>query len=91
MGLQRRRCSNDYCVHNVLASRCFCNGGMSALTQEQFDEILKDLQVDKDSTNAAKRKLISAKDDRPSAQTIGYIGIIITGFLIFIYLSFFVS
>ncbi|KAJ8298410.1 hypothetical protein KUTeg_024941 [Tegillarca granosa] len=61
------------------ASSCICNGGISALTQEQLDEVLKDLQVDKDSTNSAKRKLTSAKDDRPSAQAIGYVSIIVIG------------
>ncbi|KAJ8311308.1 hypothetical protein KUTeg_011141 [Tegillarca granosa] len=56
------------CTRYLTASRCFCNGGMSALTQEQFDEILKDLQVDKDSTNACQKETYIGQR-RPSIST----------------------
>ena len=40
-------------------------------------QLVKELSVDRKNTSSYRRRLISAKDDRPSAQGIGYIGVII--------------
>ncbi|KAL8619009.1 hypothetical protein ACOMHN_018391 [Nucella lapillus] len=50
--------------------------------EEKVDKIVKELQVNPQNTSSTRRKKISAEDDRPSAQGIGFFGI---GFLIVIF------
>jgi hypothetical protein len=40
-------------------------------------EIIKDIQINKKETSLAKSKLISAKDYRPSAQAVGFLGVVL--------------
>lgn len=43
----------------------------------KMEKLAKELKVDTKNTTAHLRSLTSAKDDRPSAQAAGYIGITI--------------
>lgn len=42
---------------------------------QRAEEIARNLTIDEKSTSAYLRKLTSAKDDRPTAKTVGYIGL----------------
>ncbi|XP_025087009.1 uncharacterized protein LOC112559803 [Pomacea canaliculata] len=44
---------------------------------EKAEEIQKELYVDPDNTSSTRRKKISVEDNRPSAQSIGYVGVVI--------------
>lgn len=47
-----------------------------------IDAMIQELKVSVKDTNAYKRRLISAPDDRPSAQYVGSVGALVIGFVI---------
>lgn len=44
--------------------------------KQKIEQIVAALTIDSKNTSAAQRKLISVMDDRPSSQSIGYIGVV---------------
>ena len=47
----------------------------SVNAEQQAEEIAQNLTINEKSTSAYKRKLTSARDDRPLSKTMGYLGI----------------
>ncbi|XP_021357698.1 location of vulva defective 1-like [Mizuhopecten yessoensis] len=71
----------------VTASVCLCTCVTSNfnLTAEQLEETIQELKksltVSKTELSSYKRKLISAPDSRQSAASIGYVGVLVIGFV----------
>ncbi|XP_071119854.1 uncharacterized protein [Mytilus edulis] len=72
-------------VSGTSSSTCYCpcsaTVASSSITTEELqakiDKIQTELTVDKKETSSYKRKLTSAPDNRVSAQSIGYVGVVI--------------
>lgn len=66
--------------HDCLCA-CSSVGSNAALNitteevMEKLKDIINDIKVDAKTTSLAKNKLVSAKDGRPSAKAVGYLGI----------------
>lgn len=61
---------------NFTNKMCSCN--TTALSQEEFNDLIANLTVSKVSTSKHKRKKSSAEDNRPQAKTVGALGLVIT-------------
>lgn len=67
------------------SSYCYCSLNKSCETKnyteeelsQMIDSIVQELKVSIKDTNAYKRRLISAPDDRPSAQRMGEVGALV--------------
>lgn len=55
-----------------------CSCSTTALSQEEFNDLIANLTVSKVTTSKHKRKKSSAEDNRPQAKTIGALGLVIT-------------
>ncbi|CAC5367390.1 unnamed protein product [Mytilus coruscus] len=72
-------------VSGTASSTCYCPCSLtvasSSITTEELqakiDQIQTELTVDRKETSSYKRKLTSAPDNRVSAQSIGYVGVVI--------------
>ncbi|VDI05358.1 Hypothetical predicted protein [Mytilus galloprovincialis] len=72
-------------VSRTSSSTCYCpcsaTVASSSITTEELqakiDKIQTELTVDKKETSSYKRRLTSAPDNRVSAQSIGYVGVVI--------------
>ncbi|XP_076116914.1 uncharacterized protein LOC143084432 [Mytilus galloprovincialis] len=72
-------------VSGTSSSTCYCpcsaTVASSSITTEELkakiDKIQTELTVDKKETSSYKRRLTSAPDNRVSAQSIGYVGVVI--------------
>ncbi|XP_071119850.1 uncharacterized protein [Mytilus edulis] len=72
-------------VSGTSSSTCYCpcsaSVASSSITTEELqakiDKIQTELTVDKKETSSYKRRLTSAPDNRVSAQSIGYVGVVI--------------
>ena len=56
---------------------CDCYDNQNVTLEEKLQEIRTALYVNKKTLSSTKRKLISAGDERPSAASIGYFGMVL--------------
>ena len=71
-------------IHELMCLTSFlvCSNGTesntySTISDDEMNDILSEIRVDKTDTNAYKRTLISAEDKRYSARVIGLSGVFV--------------
>lgn len=82
--------TSSYVISGTTTSDCYCSCTLtlssSSITnaelQAKIEQIKTELTVDKKETSSYKRKLTSAPDNRVSAQSIGYVGVIILSIVV---------
>lgn len=82
--------TSSYVISGTTTSDCYCSCTLtlssSSITnaelQAKIEQIKTELTVDKKKTSSYKRKLTSAPDNRVSARSIGYVGVIILSIVV---------